>query len=126
MAYYNLVKISMKKENYDALIEKANRENEAEVLLDPEVCNPIERKDGTVIMTFNWIKWDRSYTDCAFIYNFLDQMEEEGYPYSLVRIGEEVGDVEEVYYRGVDDDDYSCDNIHLVIDIEEDPEDKEE
>ena len=124
MAYYSMVKISMLKDNYEALIEKANREKQAEVLLDPQVCNPVERKDGTVVMTFNWIKWSEMFEDCKFVLNFLDEMASENYPYTFIRIGEELGDLEEVYFRGVDDDDYSCDNIHLALDIVED-EDKE-
>lgn len=123
MSYRNDVKIVMSKDNYNTMIERSKKLGDQEAcLFSPQNLKIKERSNNTVILSWTWIKWDESLIDVAFVLNFLDQMEDEGYAYSYCRIGEDFTDMEERIYRGPNDDDYSCDCICIIRDfsIEED------
>lgn len=110
------VRICMLKDNYLTLIERARKEDltNHNYLLDQEKMDAYkEYKDGTVVFGWDWIKWDYDFTDVAFVRNFLEEMEQEGYPYALVRVGCERDDNEEVYYDGPNAEDDICHKIEL-------------
>lgn len=129
MANQSDVRVCMNKDNYLTLIERGREKDYTEhnYLLDQTQMDAYrEYKDGTVVFGWNWIKWDRTYTDVAFVMNFLDEMAEEGYPYAFVRVGCETNDNEEVYYDGPNGEDDICHKIQLERIILEDNEEENE
>lgn len=113
------VRICMPIENFYTLIEIGRKQGYTDhnYLLDESQMKIHKFKDETVVFGWDWIKWDREFTDVKFVMEFLEEMEEFGHPYSFVRLGEEKGDDEEIYYRGPDDDDYSCAKIEVIREI---------
>lgn len=116
MGYYNDIRICMRKDNYNTLIERGREQDLTEhgYILDQTKMNVYkEYKDGTVVFGWNWIKWENDFTDVAFVMNFLDEMQYEGYPYAYVRVGCNLDDNEERYYDGNEETDI-CHKIELV------------
>lgn len=119
MGYRNDVRICMKEENYYTLIERARKEGLAELnyLLDENSMETKHYEDGTVVFGWDWIKWEDDFEDVWFVMNFLDEMATEGYPYAFVRLGEDMGDTEEIFSDGDDGEDYSCHKIGITREI---------
>lgn len=123
MGYRNDVKICMRKENYETLLRQSKKLGDSEACLFlPQNLKVKERSNGTVILSWDWIKWDTMLEDVAFVMDFLDRLEEEGCPFTYCRIGEDFTDLEERIYRGLYDDEYDCDCMCIVreFSIEED------
>ena len=119
MGYKNDVRIAMKEDNFNTLIERGREKDftDHNYLLDENAMNYVKKVDGIVVFGWDWVKWNEDFVDVKFILDFLDEMREEGYPFQFVRIGEDVDDNEEIWYRGPNDDDYSCDVIGISREI---------
>ena len=119
MGYRNDVRICMSEDNFYTLIEQGRKEGFADhnYLLDENAMKICKKKDGIVVFGWDWIKWEEDFRDVEFVMNFLDNMREEGYPFQFVRIGEDLDDNEEMWYRGPNDDDYRCDVIGISREI---------
>ncbi|MGN0992946.1 MAG: hypothetical protein ACI4PE_03405 [Bacilli bacterium] len=120
MGYRSEVAIAMKKSDYEELVERAKINNRQDVidLIDyGEVRNP---SDNVVILYWDWVKWYQDNEDVQYIENYLIEIQENGKPYSFVRLGEELSDIEERKVFGESGDDYSCDIIHYYRGIDMD------
>lgn len=74
------------------------------------------------VVHWDWVKWDAYHNkEAEFIYNYLRELNEQGKPYKMVRIGEEINDIEIIDSWGINGDD-CCDIIrpHICSEIAED------
>ena len=72
-----------------------------------------------VVVAWEWVKWNE--WDSAIIQAFMDWLrkrDSEDLPFHFIRMGEEVGDIEELYNYGIDweyEEDYE--RIYIVSEI---------
>ena len=55
-------------------------------------------ESGDELFHWSWIKWYTNYPEIAFIERFLDTLEDEDKEFGFMRIGEDLGDVEQKGY----------------------------
>lgn len=112
MGYRSDVSLTIYKNDFFKLIEKAKRESKGAL----ELINYAELFEAEEVYTLYWtsVKWYEGYSDVDFIESFIDS----GIQYSYKRIGEDYSDIEE---RCNDDtwglSDYTY--IERVIDLSE-------
>ena len=94
MGYYSDVAISMYESDYDKLREKVNAASrEIRSLMGAaEAYGSSLGGKKAVTLVWNWVKWYPEFDDVKFISDFLGTLSN----YSFKRIGEDIGDYEEV------------------------------
>jgi hypothetical protein len=116
MGYRSQVKIALKKVDYEELEGRIELTGDSDIKSLFNYAN-IETGEDVVVIEFDWVKWYPEYKDVQYIDNYLAELEENGKPYKIIRVGEDQGDVEIQYSLG-ENDDYSCDDaIYVYTDI---------
>ena len=96
MGYRYEVVLVLSKEAREALKEKLNALSKEEKENIESMFSCSDRRfiheSGAELIHWTWVKWYNSYPEIAFIENFLDNCEDEDY--YLMRIGEDLGDIE--------------------------------
>lgn len=129
MGYRSQIRIIMKKDNYNELVEKCRKkfENRQEynLLSDKNNLDEYTERDNGNIVLFGWdyIKWYDGYEDVDCITEYLRQLQDKDIPFKLVEVGED-GAIDEMYSECIyDNEEYSqkFDVIRGItyIDVEE-------
>ena len=120
MGYRSEVAIAMKKSDYEELEARVKMTNKEEVINLLEARDKFIDKGDVIIIGWDWVKWYAEYEDVLYIQDYLCELNEQGHPYSFVRVGESYDDIDEWQSFGEDGNDYSCDIIHFFrgIDID--------
>ena len=107
MGYYSNVAITLYEEDFETLIRRAAEE--ATGALDLIKYASLYKDDTHNTITMNWssVKWYEGYGDVGFIMSFIRSGDTQ---YHFIRIGEEVGDVEE---ENNDEDWMLCDSTYV-------------
>lgn len=92
MGYRSDVSITMYQEDFDAMVQRASSENEEALSLIKYATLFQDAKNKTVTMFWNCVKWYDNFEDVGFIESFIKK---EGVQYRFIRVGEEMGDIEE-------------------------------
>lgn len=107
MGYYSNVAITMKKENYEKMIEEMRGKDDDRFnwLLNEMILH--EKPDCDYIqIEINSIKWYESsperFPEIDFVMKYLYRLEGNGETYHIARIGEDPADFETDYYAGED------------------------
>ena len=109
MGYRSNVAITMKKENYEKMVEemRAKRVEQFDWLLDGMI---LHEKSGCdyVQIEINDIKWYEGeptyFPEVDFVMNYLRRLKEAGEMYHIARIGEDPSDFETDYHASMDVD----------------------
>lgn len=94
MGYRSDVSITMYQEDFDAMVKSAASENEEALSLIKYATLFQDVKNKTRTMFWNCVKWYDDFEDVGFIESFI---EKEDVQYRFIRVGEEMGDVEEKF-----------------------------
>ena len=116
MGYRSEVAITMRKDDYDALMWQAS-----DLVKELIKYGEVKDKGNVVILYWDEVKWYEEYDDVAFIMDFLDNLRENDKPFSFIRLGEDPTDIEERFFFGENGDYFDCDIVHICryIEIEE-------
>lgn len=126
MGYYSEVKIVMKDNDFKEMKARIDYYKNKEELkrffkLSKEKFHFIDGK-WLAVSYWDWVKWNPAYNkEVRYIEDYLRELHEQGKPFKMVRIGEDVGDIEILDSYGIDGDD-CCDIIrpHICSEIAED------
>ena len=120
MGYRSEVAIAMKKSDFEELEARVKIDNREEVANLLEANDNFVDRGDIIIIRWDWVKWYEEYTDVRYIEDYLCELNEQGHPYSFVRVGESYDDIDERISFGEDGNDYSCDVVHFFrgIDID--------
>lgn len=106
MSYYYDVAIGMSLTSFRELWEYEKEFVDKEGSLLDHMSDFIVRKDGTVILYWSEIQWNR-HPFGKRIERFLFNLNKEGKrAYTFIKMGEDLEDVTEYYYCGEDEIDY--------------------
>ena len=100
MGYYSKVAIGMTNEEAEKMVSAFKTAFPTDDLFDMEaLTNKVVGKEFTC---FYWdgIKWytgDYGYTEITWVMDYLEDLRESPNPYLFVRVGEDMGDIEEIY-----------------------------
>lgn len=107
MGYYSNVAITMKKANYERMVEEMRGKNDDRFswLLDEMILH--EKPDCDYVqIELNSIKWYESDPQCFpeidFVMKYLYRLEDNGEIYHIARIGEDPSDFEVDYHMSDD------------------------
>lgn len=103
MGYRSDVSLTMYQEDFNTMVEKAASESEEALSLIKYSTLYQNSHNKTVTMFWNCVKWYEEFEDVGFIVSFIRR---DGMQYRLIRVGEEMGDIEEEFN---DDDWVLCD-----------------
>ena len=96
MGYRSEVVIVLSEEAKKLLEEKLESlpDEEAENIESMFSCSDAHfiHESGAELYHWTWVKWYNSYSEIAFIENFLNNLDDEDYYF--MRIGEDLGDIE--------------------------------
>lgn len=109
MGYYSDVAIGLREEDFQALWEQ---EEEYDYTILQEIFESKRTDDGDVVFTIEGVKWYEGFEEIKRIIDFLDGLERQEKPYSFVRIGENLEDIES--YEACDKDGYCIEGIEVV------------
>lgn len=104
MGYYSEVAITMWQDDLKEMFALASsKDNALNLLKDAEI-----RESGNKsVIYWDSVKWYDGYDDVKFIRSFLEKNNKE---YYFVRVGEEIGDIEEI--DNINDGYELCDEVH--------------
>ncbi len=93
MGYRSQVRIVLKKENYNELVEKFKKEiSKDNYMFDIKRYdfNYSERDNGNIVL-FGWddIKWYHEYNDIQCVENYLNELYNKNIPFKIVIVGED-------------------------------------
>lgn len=72
-----------------------------ELLLNPSKI--INKEDSYfTVLYWDYLKWYREFEDVKTITDIIENLDESE-PYAFLRLGEEAGDIEEIYHEGTKD-----------------------
>lgn len=120
MGYYSEVKIVMKESDYQemkARVDYYTNKEDLQYFLEmaTEKYHTLDKDTRLAIVHWDWVKWDAYYNkEVEFIYNYLRELNEQGKPYKMVRIGGDVDDIEILDSWGIDGDN-CCDIIRAEV-----------
>ena len=119
MGYCSEVKIVMKDSEYQEMKARIDYYKNKEELkrflkMAKEKFHII---DGVTlaVLHWDWVKWDSFYNkEVKYIEDYLRELDEQGKPFKMVRIGEEINDIEILDSWGIDGDN-CCDIIRAEV-----------
>lgn len=124
MGYRSDVSITMYQEDFDMMVKCAESENEVALSFIKDATLYQDVKNKIITMFWNCVKWYEDFEDVGFIESFIKR---DGMQYRFIRVGEEMGDIEEEF----NDDNWAlCDSAsaeqYINIDCAGDEVDSEE
>lgn len=87
--------------------------NHTDLQKDVKVQYANEESRDEVYIGFNYVKWYDGYEDVDAIMDGLDHLEEKGYSYHFIRIGEDYDDIEEKYVSSSIENEYDVEYIQI-------------
>lgn len=101
MGYLSDVSITMHQDDFDNLVRRAITESNEDALnLIKQASLYKDDEKNIITILWNFVKWYKNYNDVDFVMSFIRDGDVQ---YHFVRVGEEMGDIEEEY----NDDDWS-------------------
>ena len=117
MSYYSDVAIGLSLESYRILWEREKEFFDNDGSLLDLMTEFITRKDGTVVLIWEYIEWEGKLADR--IEDFLDELDEEGTrSYSFVRLGEDINDIDTYTVIGISEPQLVGIGIKRELDID--------